>query len=88
MCAGAGAIFFHMTLTVLKDSWYSSSGFQADTVSSRGESIAMHTEIQWEYIFMGVNVLNETSVHSDANCRFSFLIIFLGCVCLCAWGMT
>lgn len=52
LCAGAGAVFFHMTLPVLKGSWYSSSGFQADTVSSRGESMVMHTEIKREYMFL------------------------------------
>lgn len=82
--AGAGAIYFHMTFPVLKGSCHSSSGFQADTVSPRGETMAMHIEIQRENVFMGMKVMKETGVRTDTNCSFPSLIIFLGCaVCVC-----
>lgn len=33
---------------------------------------------------MWINVLCETSVHTDTNCNFPSLIIFLGWACMCA----
>lgn len=86
VCADAGAIFFHMTLPVLKGSWYSSSEFQQTqchleekvwpcTLRYKG-NIFIWEEVSW---MKPEPVLMQTAVFPPS---LSFWVV---CVCSWAW---